>query len=125
MDKIESAFLQLKSYCEKEEFKGWDPFDGLNSKLFNLFPKLKNSRLFKLTWLQLFKRSPLNFRFFAGINKDYNPKGLGLFLSGYCNLYKIDPSSYNLQKIRFFIAQIKGCQSTGYSGILQVFHCCA
>ena len=31
---ITTSFKQLKSYCEKEQFKGWDPYDGLNSKVF-------------------------------------------------------------------------------------------
>ena len=32
------SFLALKDYCESEKFKGWDPYDGLNSKLFQLSP---------------------------------------------------------------------------------------
>ena len=36
--KIESSFLKLKSYCEAENFKGWDPYDGLNSKVFQALP---------------------------------------------------------------------------------------
>ena len=30
--KFTSSFLKLKSYCEAENFKGWDPYDGMNSK---------------------------------------------------------------------------------------------
>ena len=29
---IKKSFKALKSYCEAEDFKGWDPYDGLNSK---------------------------------------------------------------------------------------------
>ena len=31
---IEESFLKLKGYCEAENYKGWDPYDGLNSKVF-------------------------------------------------------------------------------------------
>jgi hypothetical protein len=110
-------FSKLKNYCEMESFKGYDPFDGLNSSIFNLFPFLKKSRLFQLVWIQFFKRSPINFRSITGIKKEYNPKGLGLFLSAYCNLYKIETSEENLKKILLFIEQLKVCQSKGYSGI--------
>ena len=116
MNKIDHNFLLLKRYCEKESFKGYDPFDGLNSKLFKAFPILSTNRFFKLGWIQFFKRSPVNFRQIAGINKEYNPKGLGLFLSAYCNLYRINPSTQNLDRIRFFIDQIKACKLAGYSG---------
>ena len=28
---VRESFNKLKAYCEKEDFKGWDPYDGLNS----------------------------------------------------------------------------------------------
>jgi len=114
---IEDTFFKLEEYCKTESFKGYDPFDGLNSKLFDIFPFLKRNSLFKLMWIQLFKRSPINFRKIAEINKEYNPKGLGLFLSAYCNLYRLNPAAKNLVQIHFFIDQIKACQSPGYAGI--------
>lgn len=39
--------------------------------------------------IQGFKRSPINLRKLAFVPKEYNAKGIGLFLSGYCNLYQI------------------------------------
>lgn len=116
MSTIESLFSHLKIYCENNELKGYDPFDGLNSYIFKLLPFLKKSRLFKLIWLQFFKLSPINFRYIAGIKKDYNPKGLGLFLSGYCNLYKISNSNEHLKTIVFLVSKIKELESSGYSG---------
>ena len=82
------SLSSLKSYCESEQFKGWDPYDGLNSKVFQALPFLKNSALCRLVVIQGFKRSPINFRKIAMVPKDYNAKGIGLFLQGYCNLYK-------------------------------------
>ena len=86
--KIESSFLKLKSYCEAENFAGWDPYDGLNSKIFNALP-LKHWDLARLAWIQGFKRSPINFRKLLLVPKEHNAKGIGLFLSGYCNLYDL------------------------------------
>ena len=34
------SFLSLKSYCEREHFKGWDSYAGLNSRLFQAIPFL-------------------------------------------------------------------------------------
>jgi len=86
--KIESSFLKLKSYCEAENFAGWDPYDGLNSKVFQALP-LKHWDLARLAWIQGFKRSPINFRKLLLVPKEHNAKGIGLFLSGYCNLYDL------------------------------------
>lgn len=98
-------------------FKGYDPFDGLNSSLFIAFPFLKRSRAFKLLWLQFFKHSPINFRYIAGVKKGYNPKGLGLFLSAYCNLYHQKQEDDYLEKMQLLIEKIINCKSEGYSGI--------
>ncbi len=84
---INRSFIELKKYCEAESFKGWDPYDGLNSKLFQATP-LKKSALARLILIQTFKRSPINLRPLFGVSKEYNAKGIALFLTGYCNLYK-------------------------------------
>lgn len=81
------CIIKLKRYCETECFKGWDPYDGLNSKLFQTLPFLKHSELCRLIVIQGFKRCPINLRKLVLIPKGYNAKGIGLFLSGYCNLY--------------------------------------
>lgn len=112
---ILESFNKLKEYCEKENFKGWDPYDGLNSKFFRFF-KLNKIKFFRLAWIQLFKRSPINLRRIAMVDKGYNPKGLGLFLTSYCNLYKIEPKREYLDKINFLAEKIIETKSLGYSG---------
>lgn len=114
-ENIAFSFQKLKSYCEQEEFKGWDPFDGLNSQLFNALPT-KQSRFFRLAWLQFFKRSPINLRKITYTPKGYNAKGLGLFLTGYCNLYKLNPQDEVKQKIEFLIEKLFELENKEYSG---------
>lgn len=84
-----ASFKWLKDYCEKEHYKGWDPFDGLNSKVFQALPLFKKSAFCREVVIQGFKRNPINLRKIAGVPKEYNAKGVGLFLQGYCNLVKI------------------------------------
>lgn len=112
---IDKSFLKLKSYCESENFKGWDPYDGLNSKVFKLL-RMDKIRFFRLAWIQVFKRNPINFRKIAFIEKDYNPKGLGLFLTAYCNLYKIEVKEEYLDVIKFLAEKLIETKSIGYSG---------
>ena len=107
---------KLRKYCEAEEFKGHDPYDGLNSRFFQAIPFLSKSKFFRLAWIQFFKRSPFNLRGVAGIKKDYNPKGLGLFLAGYCNLYEMQPTKEYKGRISFLTEKILELTSKGYSG---------
>ncbi len=85
---IEKSLKKLMLYCESEKYMGWDPYDGLNSKIFKLFGLNKVS-LFRLIWIQFFKRSPINFRRLFLVPKEYNSKGLALMISGYCNLFDL------------------------------------
>ncbi len=114
--KIRSSFEKLKSYCEAESFKGYDPYDGLNSRFFQSLPIIKNNRIAKLIWIQAFKRLPFNLRRIFAVKKDYNPKAMGLFLSGYCALYQKEPLPEYLEKIRFFIDKIEKLTTDGWSG---------
>lgn len=116
-------FKDLKNYCESQEFKGWDPYDGLNSKIFQA-TFLKNYYLTRLAWIQFFKRSPINLRNFFSVPKEYNSKGISLFLSGYCNLYKIRESGGTdfglkddiLKQINFLSDLLIKLQNKEYSG---------
>ena len=72
----------LKRYCEAEGFKGWDPYDGLNSKVAEAILPLKHSAFLRLCVIQGFKRCPVNLRRIALVPKEYNAKGIGLFLLG-------------------------------------------
>jgi rhamnogalacturonyl hydrolase YesR len=113
---IKESFEKLFAYCKTEEFKGYDPYDGLNSRLFQSMPLIRKSRLARLIWIQLFKRSPFNFRPVTGIRKEYNPKAMGLFLSGYCALYKTEAKEEYLEQIKYFTRQITDLSVPGFSG---------
>jgi rhamnogalacturonyl hydrolase YesR len=115
-EKVHESFRKLADYCEKENYKGYDPYDGLNSSLFRSIPFLSKNRLARLTWIQAFKRSPFNLRQLTGVNKDYNPKALGLFLSGFCNLYRLSEEDRYLEKIGFFSEKIIEVSNQSWSG---------
>ncbi len=118
------SFNKLKYYCEAQHFAGWDPYDGLNSKVFQATP-LKNWGLARLAWIQGFKRSPINFRKLLFVPKEHNAKGVALFLNGYCNIYTAQQISGKeefgtqeeiLEKINYLAKLLISLQSKGYSG---------
>ena len=121
--KFTSSFNRLKSYCETEDFKGWDPYDGMNSKVFQALP-LKHWDLARLAWIQGFKRSPINFRPLLLVPKEHNSKGVALILLGYCRLYKAATNGHTdfgtptelLQHINYLTDLLLKMKSQGYSG---------
>lgn len=120
-------FKRLQNYCETQDFKGWDPFDGLNSKVLQKLLPLKNSAILRLLVIQGFKRCPWNLRPLFRVPKEYNAKGIGLFLQGYCNLYRLleqKPSLVNelgpkesvLSRIHELSKLLISLRSKGYHG---------
>lgn len=120
---IDKAFNSLRSYCEAENYKGWDPYDGLNSAIFQATP-FKHWDLARLVLIQLCKRSPINLRPLLLVPKQHNAKGVGLFLNGYCNLCRLaergDTRFGTVDELRGKIDEVAqlllGLQSSGYSG---------
>ncbi|MEN9334484.1 MAG: hypothetical protein RLY35_1664 [Bacteroidota bacterium] len=110
------SFKALEKFCTDEQFKGHDPYDGLNSKLFQTIPFLKKSRFFRLAWIQLFKRLPVNLRSLVGIDKLHNSKGIALFLSGYCRLYHQNPSDESMNKVVDLADQLVDMRNKDFSG---------
>ena len=127
MQDIYASFAALRSWCEAERFKGWDPYDGLNSKIFQILPFFRKSALCRLVMIQGFKRCPVNLRRIALVPKEYNAKGIGLFLQGYCNLYKavsarpeleekLGSKEEILSRVHELARLLISLQSKGYSG---------
>jgi rhamnogalacturonyl hydrolase YesR len=113
---VEESLSRLTEWCEKENYKGYDPYDGLNSRLFRSIPVIRNNRFARLIWIQLFKRSPLNLRPLTGVDKEYNPKALGLFLSGYCILSKLKNDDSELDNIVFFSEKLLEKRNREWNG---------
>ena len=84
---LEDIYNRVYAYCEAEHFAGHDPFDGLNSVLFQLTP-LKHVRLARLAWLQTVKRSPFDLRGVLRVEKGVNPKTLALFALAELSRYR-------------------------------------
>jgi hypothetical protein len=79
------ACERLRAFIEAECFRGYDPYDGLNSPFLKL--ATLGSKWPRIAAIQLMKRSPVNLRPLLLVRKGYNPKGLGLILWSYAKLY--------------------------------------
>lgn len=109
------ALEKLDACIRKDDYMGWDVFDGLNSRLFQSIPFSK-SRVLRLAWIQFFKKSPVNFRAIAGVPKGHNPKALALFISGYVNLYQVSGKKQYLIEAERLSEYLDKLKSTDYCG---------
>jgi hypothetical protein len=82
-----TVLLKLLAYCRANDWAGYDPYDALNSKLFEFLPFV-NFRLPRLVLTQALKRSPVNIRGLLRIPKTQNPKAIALFLAAFLKLSK-------------------------------------
>jgi len=89
---------QLQNYIESENFKGYDPYDTLNSPL----PFHWIGKWGPVLAIQFQKRNPFNIRGLLGIKKDYNPKAIGLLLHAYSLEYQYNKKGNTLNKMDFF-----------------------
>jgi len=112
--KVEQSLNRLLEYIENEEFKGWDPYDALNSKI--LWYLSFGSKWIRVAYTQALKKCPVNFRKLFFIKKGYNPKGLGLLLSGYIRLFEMEKKKIYKEKIFKMIDLLEELKSPNHSG---------
>ena len=109
---IQESLDKLLVYIETENYKGYDPYDTLNSWVpFKFF-----GRWSAAIATQIQKRNPINIRPLLGIKKEYNPKAMGLFLQIYSILYQKTNKNEFLERAEFFFNWLKENYSKGYSG---------
>ena len=100
----------LKHYIESENFKGYDPYDTLNSPI----PFHWLGKWGPVLAIQFQKRNPFNIRKLLGIKKAHNPKAMGLFLQAYSLQYQQHKSEETLQKMEFFFNWLLENRTNGY-----------
>ena len=104
---IETTYDQLLTWCRDHDFAGHDPFDALNSAVFQATP-LANSRQARFIWTQLVKRSPVDLRTVARVPAQRNAKGIALFA-----LATLKNSEADARQLLSDLADLK---VDGYSG---------
>jgi len=112
---LEHAFADLLACCRERDFAGYDPFDGLNSRLFRAMP-LKHSRAARLAWTQLFKRSPINLRPLARVPREQNAKGIALFALAALSNYRRVRTKEAENEARALLDDLMAMRLTGFSG---------
>jgi hypothetical protein len=79
---VDEAVERIRAWGEARDWRGYDPYDGLNSPLARIVPTRTGRRV--LT--QAVKIAPLNLRPLLRIEPDWNPKAVALVASAYARL---------------------------------------
>ena len=97
MNNIIKSLQLLKNYIESENFKGYDPYDTLNSWV----PFHWLGKWGPILAIQFQKRNPINIRSLIGIKKFNSTKGMGLLITAYLKLYAISKDQNLMPPIQF------------------------
>ncbi len=113
---FQSAYDELFSWCRTRDFAGHDPFDALNSRLFQATP-LAQSRNARFVWTQLVKRSPVDVRPVVRVPAERNAKGVALFALALLANYRRVKTEESRQQAREMLAALLSMKIDGYSGL--------
>ncbi|MDD3886238.1 MAG: hypothetical protein PHI35_05165 [Victivallaceae bacterium] len=105
---VEPQIARLFGWMESHDFRGFDPYDALNSPLAGGLSL--GSRFGRIALTQLLRRSPVNFRPLLLIRPGRNPKALALALES-CAALELPP-----EKASHIFDLLMGLRSTGTSG---------
>ncbi len=108
----EHALSTLREYIEREQFRGYDPYDGLTTRL----PVARLGKWPTILFMQAMKRFPLNVRPLLMIRKVHNAKAMGLLLHAYSLLYRQQRDETTRKTMDWLFNWLKTNAATGYSG---------
>jgi hypothetical protein len=95
-NKIQKSILHLEKWIEDNEFKGYEPFDGLSSILYPTFTL--GNLLLERVLQQSVRQSPINLRPLLGIKPQESTKGMGYIAWGYLKMFRATQKEFYKQK---------------------------
>ncbi|RJQ68914.1 MAG: hypothetical protein C4519_22115 [Desulfobacteraceae bacterium] len=112
--RLSESIAKLDHWITSNDFKDYDPFDGLSMPGADLLT-FKNHFL-RIGLQQTVRRFPINLRPALGIRKASGSKGMGFCALGYLRLYQATAMDAYLQKARFCLDWLMQNYSKGHSG---------
>ena len=113
-DEVYDALSRLFCWVEKEGYKGYDTFDGLNAKFVR--PFTFNNKFLRIALQQGVRRFPVNLRPLLGVTKDHSTKAMGFFAKAFMRLGRTTGEGVWSEKAKFALHWLVENESLGYSG---------
>lgn len=115
---LNDSMFQLLNYVEKENYKGYDPYDlkGLDWYVNYLNETNNEDKSFIKKIEELNYLYPKQLRGIFKIEPRTNAKGLALFILSYCNLYHSHKDSIYLDKAKKLVEELLLLRIEGFKG---------
>ena len=84
--RFSNRFSRLSDWLEKNDYRGYDTFDGLNARFVR--PLTFETKFLRTVLQQGVRRFPLNLRPLLGIPKSHSTKGMGFLARGFIRLHE-------------------------------------
>lgn len=111
---IFASIGRLNNWLERNDYRGYDTFDGLNAKF--LRPLTFETKPLRILLQQGVRRFPLNLRPLLGIKKSRSTKGMGFLARGFIRLHQSTGDASWADKAEAALQWLVENQSPGYSG---------
>src|SRR3984957_5357683 len=112
--RIFESIGRLSGWLERNDYQGYDTFDGLNSKYVR--PLTFETNLLRTVLQQGVRRFPVNLRPLLGIPKSRSTKGMGFLARGFMRLHDATGETAWRDKAESALQWLMENQSPGYSG---------
>lgn len=113
-DQIFDSICRLSDWLERNEFQGYDTFDGLNARY--LRPLTLETKFLRTVLQQGVRRFPINLRPLLGIAKSRSTKGMGYLAKGFMRLHQATGDRSWKEKAERALDWLIENESKGYSG---------
>lgn len=111
---IYESILHLSGWLDRNDYKGYDTFDGLNAPY--LRPLTFESKFLRTVLQQGVRRFPLNLRPLLGIRKSHSSKGMAFLARGFMRLHECTGEEHWAKKAKFALQWLIDHQSSGFHG---------
>lgn len=111
---IRQSICRLCDWLEKNDYRGYDTFDGLNARY--LRPLTFNNKFLRTVLQQGVRRFPINLRPLLGIAPSRSTKGMGYLAKGFMRLHDATHDPAWKDKAVSALQWLEGQRSVGYSG---------
>jgi hypothetical protein len=112
--RVYESILKLSDWIARNDYCGYDTFDGLNAKL--LRPFTFNNKFLRMALQQGIRRFPINLRPLVGVSKSRSTKGMGFLARGFMRLHEATGDATWRDKAIYALQWLIENQSVGYTG---------
>ena len=111
---IKASIHRLSNWLERNDYRGYDPFDGLNARFLRPFT-FQNAGL-QTVLQQGVRRFPINLRPLLGIARSHSSKGMGFLARGFIRLHRATGEHTWREKAEYTLEYLKQNRLQGYQG---------